>query len=151
MQNPQCLLCLVFSYLLYQNRYTNWSRPCSATDSDDGAAFSTSTIAFESIRRFHSAGAMTATKVAHVIKATAFLSVKVPGQCVSFVKRPRSSTCRHPLWRAELPPSEVEVGHRGGRSSGRIQRIRRLKLDDWKLKSIDVLVWKLAFCVWTVW
>ena len=85
---------------------------------------------------------MTATKVAHVIKATAFFSAKVPGQCVSFVKRPRSSTCRHTLCGAELPPPEVKVGHRGG-----IREMCRFKLEDRKLKSIDFLVRKFAVVV----
>ena len=109
--------------------------------SNNGAQVSTSTKAFESIRRCQ----MTATKVAHVKSATAFLSLKLSRQCVCFVKRP-VSTCRHTLWGAELPPPEVKVGHRGG-----IRGICWFKLEDRKVKSIDFLVRKFAVVVEAVW
>ena len=139
---------LASSYLTFltksSNRYTNWGRLLDASDSDNGAPFSTKT--YESIRRFHCVSAMTATKVAHVISATVFRPVKLSGPCVCFVKRPTGSTCRHSLWGIEVPPSEVKVGHRGG-----IRGVFRFKLEDRELKSIDFLVRKFAVAVETVW
>ena len=110
------------------HRYANWSPRSNASGSDDGAAWSTSTIAFVSIRRFHSTWAMTTTKVAHIIGTAGFRSIKISRQSFRFVKGPRSRTCRHPLWWVELSPSKVKVGHGGG-----VRRLCRLKLDDWKL------------------
>ena len=124
------------------HRYANWSPRSNASGSDDGAAWSTSTIAFVSIRRFHSTWAMTTTKVAHIIGTAGFRSIKISRQSFRFVKGPRSRTCRHPLWRVELSPSEVKVGHGGG-----VRRVCRLKLDDWKLESVDICVRKFAVIV----
>ena len=126
-----CFSCCRWSCLSWRSschRYANWSPRSNASGYDDGAAWSTSTIAFVSIRRFHSTRAMTTTKVAHIIGTAGFRSIKISRQSFRLVKGPRSRTCRHPLWRVELSPSEVKVGHGGG-----VRRVCRLKLDDWKL------------------